>query len=89
MAGDGDWINEGLYVNIVALAVNNGDDPQDEDWPTGLPKSCEENVRRDQPEVHTSSSEFSVEVILKGFIARPKFGQNLIEKVRRLEAIKS
>ena len=31
-AGDLEWRNEGLHVSLMLIAIDNGDDPRDEDW---------------------------------------------------------
>jgi len=46
-AGDEDWRNEGLHVSMMVLAIDNGDDPQDEDWiPDKLRKKIKKRLAR-------------------------------------------
>ena len=64
--------NKGLYVSLMRMAIDVGDDPMDEDW---VPKKTKKKFRKEKKSIHFNS--FSNKIILFCFIQIlvPKNGQ--------------
>ena len=64
--------NKGLYISLIRMAINVGDDLMDEDW---VPKETKKKLRKERKSIHFSSYFNKIFLLFYIQIAVPKNGQ--------------